>query len=1005
MDLNGARVAVWFDLSGNERHLSEGTNNQRPILYEDTLASHNIVAFDGANDILSFDEVANVRTVIVVLRESESANAFCPVIGDDDEFPFFRGPNGELWHPEFTDDAVLNGTARMGFESVNGLEAVIPQGQFQVISMVTTDDVSASQFGRDRSTPLLFTGDVAEIMLFSEPLDEATVQQLESELADYYSPQLDLGPDIVITDNLCDTTLIAATGFSSYLWSTGEETPSISVQQNGAYWVQATDAFGRVLSDTVNVTYPGQLNGPPATLACLGESVLWETELSDADYDFNWSTDEMTSAIELTEPGAYALAVTGPQGCTYTTPEISFEIDSFSTLEVLPAAAELCTGNLLTIDAPGETLTQIEWQDGSEEPAFTVLESGTYSVTATNANGCVVEATTDVTIIGEAPDVQILVPPVLCENAAASLQGSASAPGVSISSWEWTLPDTEQTASQDVVWTPQQPGETTLQLLATTNVGCTGLAELVLPVYPQPQGTITVEGGCEDDEVLFSTSPEISSGTVQSVEWFFAAEAADGNNVVFIPDSPGFEAVELVLTSNAGCVNTIEQLINVLPAPVPSVTVNDGCLGDQLPFSGSVDTNGAGLLTNTTWFFGDGGTSSQLNTAHLYATPGAFNITLQATAQNGCTGATSTVLNVYNLPDADFPVSDACLNAPFILNSTTAPADGDPIADWQWVVEDLGTFNGESVEAVWTTTGFKEVTLTTTSETGCSDARTKNVVVHELPEAAFTFDPLIGAPPLEVNFTNTSLDAVTANWFFGDEATSGDFSPNHTYIEEGSYAITLVVTNVFGCTDTTTRQLDVTEPVTDLRLEALFTTQTALGTQVTAQVINNGNYPVEALAFRLQQGNGSALTEVDNTLFMPGEVRNFTFTAQLIDSELLDPWGCVEVNAVNPIVPERDATDNKGCVDMGASDSQLRLFPNPVNQGDVLRLRFVLREAANVTVRVIDASGRQVYATEESFEESGFNEWLIPTQDLGAGMYTLQLRSERQSQRTRFQVR
>lgn len=66
-------------------------------------------------------------------------------------------------------------------------------------------------------------------------------------------PTVNLGADI--TQLNPPVTLDAGSGFSVYDWSTSESTQTISVNTNGTYWVEVTDANGCSASDTINVTF------------------------------------------------------------------------------------------------------------------------------------------------------------------------------------------------------------------------------------------------------------------------------------------------------------------------------------------------------------------------------------------------------------------------------------------------------------------------------------------------------------------------------------------------------------------------------------------------------------------------------------------------------------------------------------------------------------------------------------------------------------------------------
>lgn len=67
------------------------------------------------------------------------------------------------------------------------------------------------------------------------------------------------------------------------------------------------------------------------------------------------------------------------------------------------------------------------------------------------------------------------------------------------------------------------------------------------------------------------------------------------------------------------------------------------------------------------------------------------------------------------------------------------------------------------------------------------------VLVHQMPTAAFT---VVRTPVFnEVFFKNDSPFGDTFEWDFGDHETSTEESPKHTYQNEGSYTVSLTVTN------------------------------------------------------------------------------------------------------------------------------------------------------------------------------------------------------------------
>ncbi len=978
----------WGDLSGNGRDLSQGNPGFMPPILEDTLAGHTVIGFNGTTHRLVFDEVDNVRTLFMVFRETEGASGFRVVMGHSELYPFFRGPGNTLWHSVFTNAEVLDGTTRMNFTEVDGAETTIPQGQYQILSLVTTGNVPADQFAQDRGNPQLFSGELAELIITSEPLDSADVADMEQYLADYYSAQLDLGPDIQITDNLCDTTLTANAGFASYLWSTGHTGPQLVVQQEGQYWVQVLDDFGRLQTDTVSVTYPGNLTPPGLLNVCLNDSLLWDTDLSEEEYTFEWSNGSVQPFAYYSDPGAHSVTVTDAQGCSQTSEEWALQVDSFAAVADLGPDTQLCAGNLLELEADGYNVQSYLWQDELTDPTFTIESSGQYWLEATNENGCTLHDTISVVVTGLAPNVEILSPPFICELAENTLQASASSEDSVIDSYLWLLNDQPVSNASSFVWTPETTGSYTLTLTVGTAAGCDAQTTLNLTVNPQPQGNIVVEGQCAGDEITFSTFPMIESGAVTNVEWLFAAEAADGESVSFTPQESGFQQVQLLLTSDAGCSNQFDQLINVLPTPVVSFTAPNTCEGELMTFASQVDENGAGTIVDYSWFFGDGGASGQANPAHFYSNPGNYQVSFGATGMNGCTGWFTGQAIVIDEPMAEVLLSNACAGLPFVLQSVVTSTD--PAVEYLWTVEGAeggSEFNGETVEVTFSETGFQAWELTVLTENGCIAETSGQLPVFAPPVAAFSFTPEIGSPPLEVAFINESQDAAITTWDFGDGFASGAFAPNHTYEEEGSYLISLAIENVYGCPDTAVRTIEVTEPVLDVIAQQLFVSEEDGRLAFTLQAVNQSNFTLQTVDFKLQIGNGSSFAERSEQAWQPGQVRTFTWEVRLEPRPEEYPWVCAEVAAVTSVTSEITPQDNRTCAEMDALNFFAPPFPNPVVQGQEVQLRFNLQTREDVHLQIIDGAGRIAIETEPQLREAGFQTVRLATDRLRPGHY------------------
>ena len=74
---------------------------------------------------------------------------------------------------------------------------------------------------------------------------------------------------------------------------------------------------------------------------------------------------------------------------------------------------------------------------------------------------------------------------------------------------------------------------------------------------------------------------------------------------------------------------------------------------------------------------------------------------------------------------------------------------------------------------------------------------------EKLPTGNFSIDPTEITVYDEVTFTNSSTDADSYTWDFGDNNTSTEVSPTHIYLASGTYTVKLVASNEDGDTEIT----------------------------------------------------------------------------------------------------------------------------------------------------------------------------------------------------------
>ena len=266
----------------------------------------------------------------------------------------------------------------------------------------------------------------------------------------------------------------------------------------------------------------------------------------------------------------------------------------------------------------------------------------------------------------------------------------------------------------------------------------------------------------------------------------------------------------VMLAANNGCsFDTIYFMVNVLPQPsVSFVVAQDSlCQNVNMQF-----INTSPNLSNLFWNFGDGNTSTLTNPTNAYAQGGTYNVSLIGTAQaSGCTDTAHGVVFIKPGIDVAINLSDSIGCAPFQVQFQDV---GQGAIFHQWDYGDGQTGASSSPTHTYLTFGSYITQLVGSNQWGCTDTATANVWVNPVPNAAFTVPPINTCVyPATFQLTNTSSGATGYQWNLGNGQNSVQFEPVVTYNQPDTFAIQLVATNAFGCSDTAVQSVIMNQNV------------------------------------------------------------------------------------------------------------------------------------------------------------------------------------------------
>ena len=990
MELSGTRVVTWPDLGPQQRDLTQSVNNYRPVLEENALGDHRAVRFNGTNQRMIFDEISNIRTVFWVLSEDADANGFRPVLGHSTTYPFFRGPNQSIWHPEATDIGVLEGTTRLGFEEIDGLNTDFSEG-FEIMSLVTTSDVVADQFGQDRNINHFWKGTLVELIVFSEALSPEDVLYIEGYLADIYGVEY-IAIDDISAPNLCPVTLEATDGFSSYLWSNGEETGSTEITDPGTYWVEVVDAFGRNIRDTVEVMFPADLILPSDSLICLGNSFHWDLDLPEG-YTVEWSNGTIDDQINIAKAQTINAIIQDNDGCSFETNELIIEVNEFDIALSIGENGDLCEGNNLFPTAEGYDITSFTWQDGIANQAYNLDVSEEVSIEAFDTFGCLGRDTLMVEIIGAAPQFNIVSSNTLCSGDETLIFTNNDDP-----LWEdeygWILNGQIISAVPELSFLlPEFPGQYQLECQITNDTGCTGTESITLQVNEALEITPVLGLSCEGASAMWSATSNQSLDSISTIIWTFEGQEYEGLNPQPFLENSGFIDLSVEAVSNQGCAVEVNALVNVIPVPEITLSTVGNCTQNLVEFSFSAETsNETGSIENQQWNFGDAGVSSIAEPLHLYTSEGVFNVNLDISMSNGCNAQESMELSIYDPPVIDLPALSSCVGFELTPEVETG-AILDPITDWSWEVESLGMFDEASPSFAFTMSDFFEIQLSVETEGGCTAGASTIYTIAEAPESIFTYTPEVAQSPAEINFINQSLNATDYLWQFGDGETSLLLNPIHVFEEDGTYEVMLTAFSPFGCDVVTTREITITRPIHDLVVDQWDVIEVGEWYKVSVLLFNNGN--ISSMNRLWTLNTQGFLAEEDDSIIAPGDAGLFTFST-LFSQDLESV--CFEVQEIENgpgqiVITDETPINNEACLALKTSPLRmLSVSPNPFSNS--LKVPIIGSLGVEFELVLIGMEGKIVHDTGILRAVEGYQEYEILITGMQDGIYSLRMLGE-----------
>lgn len=838
-----------------------------------------------------------------------------------------------------------------------------------------------------------FNGLIAEIIIYKRALSQLERQEVENYLRKKYLPgterlPISLGEDIFQAYSLAPLELNIPDKdyFTSIEWSTGESTPTIIAEKSGIYTVEVTDDWGWKYFDTIRFAKP-EITPLRDTTICLGESITWHCGIEDSNdgYSYRWSTGATTASIEISASGTYWVEVEDSFGNIARSAEATVTVDNFAEEISLGNDSELCIGNILEIVSGNtDNIEQYKWSTGETTASIEVSTAGKYWVEAINANGCVANATLNITLKEDAiaPTVDFSIENA-CENQETILRSKAIAPeGSAIVQGIWTVGN--QQFGGNVYRADFPIGEQVIQFQAITDKGCSAQVQKTFDINASPEVDFSPTVACQNVEVKLQSQGSISQGSIVRYEWKFTNESNESESIVAQHIAKTFPAagevpMRLEVTSDKGCSSSIQKNITVRPAPELIITHSPACENSQTYFFDRTQYSDINIAVSRKWTINKQVVGEEQALAIVLNEPTTIQFWVQTT--NGCELSGETTIEPFPLPQVLFDSVYACPNTPLTLKDYSNGM-GSEIDSRTWIVNNV-RYNEAQPELQFAELGTYEVLLIVKTASECIDSLHSAITIMPEPNADFTYAPLEGILGEPITFTNNSTHSEQFTWIFPyeEEIETNSIAPiSHTFTDSLNTRVKLIAHSPLGCNSSLEKTVPIKSAHYSLQISNCNVLENSYGKALQILVINTGNAVVRNIAFTIEHNSiapylalwQGELAAGETLAFSPHNLTQSAIEYVSIQAQILDsPQG----EALFSTYFSRDFSN---------AFTVHSLAPIPAREN--ITLRFASISTDELTITLFNMQGNESFSTHYS-PSIGFNQITIPLTKLAAGRY------------------
>ena len=748
----GTQIDTIYDLSSNQNHLSQNNSSNQPSFVSTSSINKPVIHFDGANRYMEsiFNQTISQPYTLFLVYPKTNPFSFIVTLS------VFNGSTSELY-----ENNILMSQGNVGTNNLPGLtmgkrinfddryfigdfsQLLIYEGELSTAQIDSVNSylydfyTSFVDLGPDLSlygfcdttlsagsrfeSYLWSTGDVTEEITVSssgtywvEATDVFGFTSTDTIVVSFAEPEIPTIPVYCPGDNITWNTNLGSD--YSYLWSTGETTESISINTEDDYDVTITDTNGCVYTSPtlafIEDTMQATISLGPDLQLCAGNQIeLINTVPNIVDY--NWSTGETTSSIEVNTTDEYILEVTNSAGCV-AEDTINVEIIGVAPNMEIEFPLVQCVGapnnyNDLSVTLDGSNIDSWQWSFGNGD--VSADQSGTHTYTSPGMFEVTLEVDTDASCGNTITRmIEVKENPILdfstsgsCQEALINFNGGQLTP-TTINTWQWSFDDpasgiNNSGSGQNTTHIFESSGGYDVELIGTDINGCIDTVIQSITIDPTPQVDFAFDEVCVGSIVEFENLSTIEPpGTIINYNWSFGDATFSGQTEPQkLYSNFGTFSVTLNATGNNGCSGQLTLPLKVHAFPLVDQVINSSCAGITSEFGdNSFVPNGS--IAEVYWSLNGDNPINAFNIEPIFENSGNQTIQQTVVSSFGCSSTDTYTIQVDDYIHADFEIEPSVILAgyPTSFNNLSVGALSN-----EWTFDNLGSSNDVSPSFVF----------------------------------------------------------------------------------------------------------------------------------------------------------------------------------------------------------------------------------------------------------------------------------------------------------------